>query len=200
MSITLRRLPIIVIALVTLIPLEAAMVSREGADALDRKIVQIQQQGAGLNSGSTLRTQVTEDELNSWLMYRRQPLLPEGVTQPQITLAGDGVVTAQAIVDLDVVAPPPPSGGGFDPFSLIGGKVPVTVTGVLQSADGVVHLDVQTVLLSGFPVPVVMLQELAAYYSQTPERPLGFRLDEAFQLPAGIRRIDMGLGQAVVVQ
>ena len=200
MSITLRRLPIIVIALVTLIPLEAAMVSREGADALDRKIVQIQQQGAGLNSGSTLRTQVTEDELNSWFMYRPQPLLPEGVTQPQITLAGDGVVTAQAIVDLDVVAPPPPSGGGFDPFSLIGGKVPVTVTGVLQSADGVVHFDVQTVLLSGFPVPVAMLQELAAYYSRTPERPLGFRLDEAFQLPAGIRRIDMGLGQAVVVQ
>ena len=200
MSITVRRLPVFVIALVTLIPLEAAMVSREGAAALDRKITQIQQQGAGLNSASTLRTQVTEDELNSWFMFRSQPLLPEGLTQPQVTLAGDGGVTAQAIVDLDVVAPQRPSSGGFDPFSLIGGNVPVTVTGVFQSGDGVARLDVQTVLLSGFPVPVAMLQELAAYYSRTPERPLGLRLDDAFELPAGILRIDMGLGQAVVVQ
>jgi hypothetical protein len=200
MSITVRRLPVFVIALVTLIPLEAAMISREGATALDRKIAQIQQQGAELNSASTLRTQVTEDELNSWFMFRSQPLLPEGLTQPQVTLAGDGGVTAQAIVDLDVVAPQRPSSGGFDPFSLIGGKVPVTVTGVFQSGDGVARLDVQTVLLSGFPVPVAMLQELAAYYSRTPERPLGLRLDDAFQLPAGILRIDMGLGQAVVVQ
>ncbi len=200
MSLTIHRLPVIVIALVTVMPLGAAMVSREGADALDQKIAQIQQQGAGLSSGSTLRTQVTEDELNSWFMYRSQLLLPEGLTQPQVTLAGDGGVTAQAVVDLDVVSPPPASGGGFDPLSLIGGKVPVTVTGVLQSGDGVAHLDVQTVLVAGFPVPVAMLQELAAYYSQTPERPLGFRLDDAFQLPAGIRRIDMGPGQAVVVQ
>ena len=200
MSTTLCRLPIVVIALVVLIPLDAAMVSRESADALDLKIAQVRQQGAELNSGTTLRTQVTEDELNSWFRYRSQALLPEGVTQPQITLTGDGGVTAQAIVDLDVVAPERPTSGSFDPFSLIGGKVPVTVTGVLQSADGIAHLDVQTVLLSGFPVPVAMLLEVAVYYSKTPEQPKGLRLDDAFELPAGIRQIDMGLGRAVVVQ
>jgi hypothetical protein len=200
MSTTLCRLPIVVIALVLLIPLDAAMVSRESADALDLKIAQVRQQGAELNSGTALRTQVTEDELNSWFMYRSQALLPEGVTQPQITLTGDGGVTAQAIVDLEVVAPERPTSGSFDPFSLIGGKVPITVTGVLQSADGIAHLDVQTVLLSGFPVPVAMLLEVAAYYSKTPEQPQGLRLDDAFELPAGIRQIDMGLGRAVVVQ
>ena len=45
MSTTLCRLPIVVIALVVLIPLDAAMVSRESADALDLKIAQVRQQG-----------------------------------------------------------------------------------------------------------------------------------------------------------
>ena len=200
MSLTIRRLPVVFIALVTLIPLEAAVVSREGAAALDGKIARIVRQGAGLDSGGTLRTQVTEDELNSWFMYRSQPFLPDGLTQPEVTLVGDGALTAQAIVDLDAVAQQGSSGGGFDPFSLLGGKVPVTVTGVLQSRDGVARLDVQTVLVSGFPVPIAVLQELASYYSRTPERPEGFRLDDAFELPAGIRQIDVGPGQAVVVQ
>ncbi len=199
MSIILRRLPVIAIAVGTLIPLDAAVVSREGADALDRKIAEIQRQGAGLNSVSTLRTQVTEDELNSWFMYRAPALLPEGLRQPQVTLVGGGGLTAQAIVDLDGVTQGS-SGGGFDPLSLLGSMVPVTVTGVLQSADGVAHLDVQTVLVAGFPVPVAVLQELASFYSRTPERPQGFRLDDAFTLPAGIRHIDIGAGQAVVVQ
>jgi len=200
MFLTIQRLPVVFILMVALIPLEAAMVSREGADAFDGKIAQIVRQGAGLNSGSTLRTQVAEDELNSWFMYRSQPFLPDGLTQPQITLVGDGGLTAQAVVDLDAVVPQGSSGGGFDPFSLLGGKVPVTVTGVLQSGDGVAHLDVQTVLVSGFPVPVAVLQELASYYSRTPERPLGVGLNDAFEFPAGIRRIDVGPGQAVVVQ
>ena len=200
MSLTFHRLPVIAIALITLIPLEAAVVSREGADLFDRKIAQIQRQGAGLNSLSTLRTEVTEDELNSWFMYRAQSLLPQGLTQPQVTLAGGGAVTAQAIVDLEAFARERSTGGGFDPLSLLGGKVPVTVTGVLRSGDGVAQLDVQTVFVSGLPVPVAVLQELASYYSRTPEQPLGYRLDDAFELPAGIRRIDVGPGQAVVVQ
>jgi hypothetical protein len=200
MSLTFRRLPVVALVLVALIPLEAAVVSREGAAALDGKIAQVMVQGAAPNAGSPRRTQVTEDELNSWFMYRAQPLLPDGLTQPQVTLVGDGGFTAQAIVDLETVAPQGASGGGFDPLSLLGGQVPVTVTGILQSGDGVAHLDVQTVLVAGFPVPVGVLQELASYYFRTPERPQGFRLDDTFELPASIRQIDVGAGQAVVVQ
>jgi hypothetical protein len=49
-------------------------------------------------------------------------------------------------------------------------------------------------------VPVTVLQELVGYYSRTPERPEGVRLDETFMLPAGIRQVEIGRGQAVVVQ
>jgi hypothetical protein len=45
-----------------------------------------------------------------------------------------------------------------------------------------------------------MLQEVLGYYSRTPERPEGVRLDSPFALPAKIRQIEVGQGQAVVVQ
>jgi hypothetical protein len=45
-----------------------------------------------------------------------------------------------------------------------------------------------------------VLQELVSYYSRTAEDPRGIDLDEPFELPAGIRQIEVGQGQAVVVQ
>jgi hypothetical protein len=39
-----------------------------------------------------------------------------------------------------------------------------------------------------------------SYYSRTPENPQGVRLDDTFSLPANIRQIEVGQGQAVVVQ
>jgi hypothetical protein len=133
-------------------------------------------------------------------MYRAQPLLPNGVGQPQVTIAGDGRVAGQAVVDLDAVAKRRSTGGAFDPFSLIGGKVPVSVTGILHTRDGMGRFEVQTAEMSGIPVPVPVLQELVTYYSRTPERPQGVKLDDAFALPANIRQIEVGQGQAVVVQ
>ena len=50
------------------------------------------------------------------------------------------------------------------------------------------------------PVPKSFLQELVSYYSRTPKNPQGVSLDDPFALPASIRQIDVGAGQAVVVQ
>jgi hypothetical protein len=41
---------------------------------------------------------------------------------------------------------------------------------------------------------------LVGYYSRTPKNPKGVSLDDAFALPASIRQIDVGAGQAVIVQ
>lgn len=200
MSLLVRRLAVIVLVLAALIPLEAAIVSREGADAFAVKIALIQRQGAMAAPAGTLRTLLTEDELNSWFMYRAQPLLPDGIGQPQITIVGAGRLAGQAIVDLSAVTREPSPGGGFDPLSLISGQVPVTVTGVLHTGDGMARFEVQTAGVSGIPVPVAVLQELASYYFRTAERPQGVRLDAVYALPAGILQIDVGQGQAVVVQ
>lgn len=200
MSLHPRRLAVIFFALTPLIALEAATVSRQTADEFAQKITLIQRQAEGTERAGLWRTRVTQDELNSWFMYRAQPVLPNGVGQPQVTIVGDGKVAGQAVVDLDAVAKRRASGGAFDPFSLLGGKVPVTVTGILHTRDGMARFEVQTAEMSGFPVPVTVLQELLTYYSRTPERPQGVKLDDAFALPSKIRQIEVGQGQAVVVQ
>ncbi len=200
MSLPVRRLAFIFLVLIALIPLEAATVSRQSADAFAVKMALIQRQGAATERAGALRTLVTEDELNSWLMNSAQPLLPDGLGQPKITIVGAGRLAGQAIVDLDAVARQRSAGGGFDLFSLISGKVPVTVTGILHSGDGMARFEVQTAEVSGISVPVAVLQELVSYYFRTPERPQGIRLDDAYDLPAGIQQIEVGQGQAVVVQ
>jgi len=200
MSLRLRRLAFTFLALLTLIPLQAATVSRQSADEFAQKVVLIRRQGDITERAGTRRTRLTQDELNSWFMYHAPPLFPNGVGQPQVTIVGEGRVAGQAVVDLDAVAKRRSTGGAFDPFSLIGGKVPVSVSGILHTRDGMGRFEVQTAEMSGIPVPVTVLQELVTFYSRTPERPQGVRLDDAFALPANIRQIDVGQGQAVVVQ
>jgi len=49
-------------------------------------------------------------------------------------------------------------------------------------------------------VPKVILQEIVSYSSRTPQKPAGIGLDDAFELPARIREIQVLRGQAIIVQ
>jgi hypothetical protein len=193
-----RRLFVLVVLLaVSLVPLHARVVSRQHAESFARKLARVQTNEA---PAGTTRTLFTEDEVNSWIAYDGQPYLPTGLSDPQLTFAGAGRLTARAILNLDTVAGRRPSGGAFDPLSFLSGRVPVTVTGILHSQDGVGRFDVETAELSGVPVPGALVQELLGQYSRTPDNPQGLRLDDVFPLPSNISRIDTGPGQAVVVQ
>lgn len=204
MFVSMRRFAFFFLLSLLVLPLHAATVSRQSAEEFSQKIALIQRQGESASAQRTSaarRTRLTEDELNSWFMYRAQPVLPAGVSEPQITIVGEGRLAGQATIDLDAVAKRRSSGGGaFDPLSLIGGKVPVSVSGILHTRDGQARFDVQRAEMSGIPVPVTVLQEVLTYYSRSDERPQGVRLDDVFALPANIRQIEVGQGQAVVVQ
>jgi len=204
MSLRLRRFAFFFLLSTLVIPLRAATVSRQSAEEFAQKIALIQRQAdspASPARAGARRTRLTEDELNSWFMYRAQPVLPAGVSQPQVTIFGEGRLAGQAIIDLDAVAKRrSSSGGAFDPLSLIGGKVPVSVSGILHTRDGMARFEVQRAEMSGVPVPVTVLQEVLTYYSRSDERPQGVRLADVFSLPANIRQIEVGEGQAVVVQ
>ncbi|MBI2188075.1 MAG: hypothetical protein HYU37_13310 [Acidobacteria bacterium] len=197
-----RMFATIVLGSVAAAWLQAATVSRQSADAFAEKVAVIRRQGEvdARAAGAGRRTPVTQDELNSWFTFRAQPLLPNGVTQPEVTIVGQGRLAGQAIVDLDAVAKRRASGGAFDPWALVGGRVPVKVTGILHTRDGLGRLEIESAEVSGVPVPPTLLQELVSFYSRSPERPSGVRLDETFALPANIRQIEVGQGQAVVVQ
>jgi hypothetical protein len=106
--------------------LHAAAISKQEADLFARKVAQIVGQADRNEKPGSRRTSVSESELNSWFAYSATPLLPAGVAEPRITMVGNGKVAGKAIVDLDVIAKRKQSGGTFDLWNLVGGKVPST--------------------------------------------------------------------------
>ena len=130
------------LAIAALVTVEAATVSRQSAEAFSQKVTLIRR-NAEAGTPAARKTPVSQDELNSWFTYGAGPHLPSGVSQPQITIVGGGHVAGQAIVDLDALAKRRSSGGTFDPWSLIGGRVPVNVTGILHTRDGKARFEVQ---------------------------------------------------------
>jgi hypothetical protein len=175
-------------------------VSREYADAFSQKLVRIALESTRADRQGARRTPLSEAELNSWFAYHAQPLIPQGITEPTITIIGNGRIAGRAVVDMDAVAKNKATGGMLDPWSYVGGKMPVFVTGTLHTGDGVGRFEVATAEVSGVPVPKPLLAQLVAYYSRTPEDPDGIDMDAPFELPANISRIELGEGQAVVVQ
>jgi hypothetical protein len=144
-------------------------------------------------------TTITERELNAYFRYDMRDQFPAGITEPTITILGDGRVAAYALVDLDAVRDGQ-SSGWLNPMRFLSGRLPITATGVLDAQHGTARFVLDNVDVSGVPVPKSVLQQVLNYYSRTPENPQGLNLDDAIDLPAGIREIRVQPGQAVVVQ
>ena len=180
--------------LVAALPLTAQL-----ADSFDTKIVAVQA-NAETTSKTPRPTPFSEDETNSYLKFRSGPLLPTGLTEPVITLHGEGRVTGRAVVDLDVVRQKQSSGGWFDPTSYLTGKLPVSAVGKIVTADGKGRFELERADVSGIPVPKSLLAQMVNYFTRTAANPKGSSIDDTFELPADIRRIDVATGRFTVVQ
>ena len=180
-----------------------ARFTQAGSDAFHRKLALIVQGGAAATTaskGGGKQTPILENELNSYLRYELREEVPAGVTEPTITIVGDGRVTGSAVVDLDAVKQSRQSTSWFDPMRLLSGKLPVTASGVLQTQQGTGRFMLESAEISGIPVPKTVLQQVVSYYSRSAQNPSGVNLDDAFELPARIREIRVQPGQAIVVQ
>ncbi len=186
-----------------LMPLVAAAadvrVSKDDAATFRRKVQLITAHAVSAIRAER-QTPITEPEVNAYLRYDAQPYIPVGVVDPVVGIPGGGRVTGRAVVDLDAVRKQRSTGGWFDPWSYLGGRLPVTATGVLHTREGVGRFELESAAISGVPVPKAVLEEVLAYYSRTPDNPAGIDLDDPFALPARIREIRVGKGQAIVVQ
>jgi len=173
--------------------------SKRDSDRFQTKMTRINANGQAKRRVA-LRTAMSEAEVNSYLAYALAQELPVGVTDPYVTIEGDGRVSGQAIVDLNQVKAERSSGGWLDPFAYLSGKAPVTAIGALRTSRGTARLELESTTVSGVPVPVFLLQALVSHYTRTPENPDGISLDDTFKLPANIREIEVGKGEAVIVQ
>jgi hypothetical protein len=179
-------------------PPAAAAASRQQAESLARKISQITQRGAATPLPVARRTEVTEDEVNSWFVFRGRQYLPAGLSDPSVSMLGAGTMRGVATVDLEALGKRKSRGGGMlDLWSYLGGKVPIAVTGTLRAQDGRGRFEMQSAEVAGLPVPKALVQELVSAYTADDA---GVSLDASFELPAKIRSIDVGRGQLVVVQ
>jgi hypothetical protein len=203
MSSRLNIAVFVVLSGVGLAALQAAAVSEQQADAFTAKMAIVASRGvSGVKSQARApqRTPFTETEVNSWFAYRSRDVLPAGVSDPRVTIVGNGKLRAAATVDVDEIAKRRSSGRVLDPWTYLGGRLPVTLSGVLHTENGVGKFQLEEAAVSGIPVPTSVLEDIVGYYSRTADDPEGVRLDDPFRLPAQIKQIEVGQGQAVVVQ
>ena len=78
--------------------------------------------------------------------------------------------------------------------------MPVYVTGTLSTASGRGRFALERATVDGIPVPRLFIDELLAFYTRSADNPSGMRLEEPFELPSEIERIDVTTGQATVIQ
>ena len=183
---------------------QAAALTAADADRFERKYQDInrygaQTQGQAFRPDRARRTVLTEAETNSYLRFKSQRDMPKGMVDPCISALGGGRLTATAVLDLDAVRQSSDR-GSFDLIQLLSGRLPVTLTGVLRTRNGIATFGLESSSIAGIPVPKMLLQQVVAYYSRSPEHPNGIGLDDQFVMPFGIREIDVQLRQAVVVQ
>jgi hypothetical protein len=163
----------------------AQQLSRRDADAMERKIASIVQQGNAKPAtlAKPVRTSFTEQEANAYLKFHGK----------------DRRVSGRAIVDLDAVRKSQPR-SWFDPAAYLTGSVEVKATGVLHTSNGIGTFQLESATVGALPVPKSVLQELVSYYSRTPDTPAGFDLDKPFELPAKIREVEIQRGGATIIQ
>jgi hypothetical protein len=169
------------------------------ADAFERKIVLVQKQ-AEQQASKERSTSFTQAETNSYLKFKAGDLLPTGLTQPELTMIGNGKVAGQAVVDLDVVRQKSSSGGWFDPTSYLTGKLPVTAAGRVVTWDGKGKFELETATINGIPLPKSLLAQMVNFFTRTADNPRGSSIDDTFELPANIQRIDVTAGSWITHQ
>jgi hypothetical protein len=177
----------------------AVQLSKEDGDRLERKIDEIAKNGAAPRP-QPKRTPVSESEINSYLNINFKQKIPQGLTNPEIAMPGNGALAGRVVVDLDEFNRSRRSQGLMDPLSYLSGKVPVTARGSLRAQNGKGRFQLGSAEIHGIALPREIVQELVSYFSRTSGYPNGFDIDAPFDLPAKIREIAVDKGEAVVVQ
>jgi hypothetical protein len=192
---------LVAVALLGTAPHADVRASKRDATSLKQKVDAITSYGVKTAPAKQLRrTTVTENEVNSYLVYEAKAQLPVGVVDPSVTAVGPGRVAGRAVVDLDAVRKSKNPTSLLDPMNYLFGRLPVTATGTLTTSNGVGRFALESASAGSVPIPKILLQEIVSYYSRTPENPAGISLDDPFALPARIREIQVERGQAIIVQ
>lgn len=209
MALRLRSVVLVGLSLAVLVPLGAqARLTKQDADRCQGKLGRITsfaspppkaRSASATAAASSQTTQLTDAELNSYLHFHLKDQVPAGVLDPTLSALGDGRVKGTATIDLDAVRKQKQR-GWTDPMNYMTGQLPLTASGLLITQNGVGRFQLESAEVSGISIPKSLLQEMLSYYSKSAEHPSGISIDDPFELPARIKEIRVGKGEAMVVQ
>jgi hypothetical protein len=172
-----------------------AGLSWDEADSLDVKLEAIDKRQKNGRTARAETVQVSESELNSYVNLKLK--IPEGVTDVVLRLDRERVA-ATALVDLDKVQAKPAS-TSWNPMSLLGGRVPVSLRGKLVAReDGFASIEFEEIKLGAFPLPPTMLEQLVASATKSRENPEGLDILSPFRLPYSMKRARLQPGRALL--
>jgi len=167
-------------------------VSEKAAKSLQQKIDAIQdaENNPKHKPGST-RVEVSEVELESYLLYSLKEDIPAQVDSADVQLAQDTVA-----LDTQITFSSNATGNPvFD--ALVGGTHNLFVKGKLVAREHRGKFDLLEVRVDGIPVPNVLIQSLMKRYVQ-PKYP-DVDLNEPFDMPWGIQELKLEQGKAIVI-
>ena len=104
-----------------------------------------------------------------------------------VTLIGQGRLSGEAVVDLDIVRQKSGSGGWFDPTSYLTGKLPVTASGRIITGDGKARFEVERAEVSGITIPRSFLAQMVNFFTRTADNPKSSSIDHTNDKPGNIR-------------
>jgi len=174
-------------------------VSEAAAGRMQQKLDAIVAHAAGppKAKAQSLTTTLSEEELNSYFQYRMGVKIPRGVSQIRFQLHA-GRVTGDAMVDFDEVKAS--SNRPIHPLldALLAGKRPVSGTGSFTSSNGSGVLHLEQVAIGNLSLSGALLDLLVRRFV-LPRYPKA-AIDRPFQLPAGIDRLMIEEGRAIIYQ
>jgi len=165
------------------------------ADALDVKLEAIDKRQKNGKTARAETVEVSEGELNSYVNLKLK--IPEGVSDVALHIDRDRL-GATALVDLDKVQAKPAS-SSWNPMSLLGGKVPVSLRGKLVAQDdGFASVEFEEIKLGALPLPAAALEQLVAAATKSRENPEGMDILSPFRLPYSMKRVRLQPGRALL--
>ena len=164
--------------------------AERAAASLESKINTIKKADADKKRHERARMDITEAELESYVMVYLRKDIPIQIESVRAHLT-PGVVAADTRLTI-----PAGTTGNTLVDALVTGTHNLLISGKLTAAKGEGKFDLQSLSVDGIPVPSILIDALLRKYAK-PKYP-DVDLKEPFDLPWGIQSIDIGQGKATV--
>ncbi len=166
-------------------------VSEGTAQVLQNKIDRIQGAENGAGTRAPASVEVSEVELESYVLYFLRQDIPARMDSIDVQLT-PGTVAADTKMTF-----------GTNPTSnplidvLVSGTHKLFVKGKLAAHGGMGNFSLEEARVDGIPVPIVLIETLVDKYVK-PKYP-DVKLDEPFEMPWGIEELSITNGKATIV-